>query len=230
MPKVTACEKGDPLINRANGLTRQAILTEIKRRGSVTTDELGQDLGISSVAVRQHLSTLSAEGKVSITVERRGLGRPVHRYQLTADGDETFDRAYDKLSIDLLESLHELQGEQGVDTVLGVRRKKLVSELFPRIQGLPIENRVGEIAKLQDGFGFMASAAKDGDDVVLIEHNCAICRTAQRFPALCSQELTLFCELAGPDVDVNRERHILSGDVACVYRFSPKATAPVVGA
>lgn len=217
------------MINRANGLTRQAILLEIKQRGSATADELGHDLGISSVAVRQHLWTLSAEGKISITVERRGLGRPVHRYHLTADGDETFDRAYDRLSIELLESLCESQGDKGTAAVLGVRRKRMVSEVFPRIQGMAIENRVGEIAKLQNGFGFMASTAMDGDDFVLTEHNCAICRTARQFPALCAQELTLFGELAGPDVSVMRERHIMSGDVACVYRFSPKTPNPTVG-
>lgn len=211
-------------MNRANGLTRQAILSEIKQRGSVTTDELGQDLGISSVAVRQHLSTLAAEGRVSITVERRGLGRPVHRYHLTPEGDESFERAYDRLCLELLDSVEETQGKDGVDALLTARRRKLTGSIRTRMQDMPLANRVAEAARLQDGFGYMATVKPDGGDLVLTEMNCAICRVARAHPALCAHELAMLAEVAGDGVAVVRERHILSGDSACVYRFTPADT------
>jgi predicted ArsR family transcriptional regulator len=209
------------MMNRANGLTRQAIMSEIKQRGSVTTDELGQDLGISSVAVRQHLSTLAAEGRVSITVERRGLGRPVHRYHLTPEGDETFERGYDRLGLDLLDTVEELQGKDGVDALLTARRKKLVDTVRQKLNDMPLANRVAEAAKLQDGYGYMATVKADGNDLVLTELNCAVCRVAKEHPALCAHELAMLAEVAGTGVAVVRERHILSGDPACVYRFTP---------
>lgn len=208
-------------MNRANGLTRQAILSEIKQRGSVTTDELGQDLGISSVAVRQHLSTLAAEGRVSITVERRGLGRPVHRYHLTADGDESFERGYDRLCLELLDTVEQVQGKEGVDSLLTARRKRLVDTVRTKMQDMPLANRVAEAAKLQDGFGYMATVKPDGNDLVLTELNCAICRVAREHPALCAHELAMLSEVAGDGMAVVREKHILSGDPACVYRFTP---------
>jgi predicted ArsR family transcriptional regulator len=211
-------------MNRANGLTRQSILAEIKNRGSVTTDELGQDLGISSVAVRQHLSTLAAEGKVSITVERRGLGRPVHRYQLTTNGDETFDRAYDRLSVELLETVQETQGNEGLNALLAARRHKLTASLSRRLHGVSLGGRVEEIARFQDGYGYMVSVQNEANGFVLTERNCAICQAARAVPALCTHELEMLSDLAGPDAAVVRESHILAGDVACVYRFSPKAT------
>ena len=210
-------------MNRANGLTRQAILSEIKQRGSVTTDELGQDLGISSVAVRQHLSTLAAEGRVSITIERRGLGRPVHRYHLTAEGDEEFDRSYDQLCMQLLDSVRDIQGNDGVDSLLNARRQKLTANLAPRISGLPLEAKVREIARFQEGFGYMASSKAEDGSIALTEYNCAICKVAREFPGLCAHELAMFQELAGQDVAVVRERHILAGDVACAYRFTQKS-------
>jgi len=220
--RINARRRGQPLINRANGLTRQSILSEIKQRGSVTTDELGQDLGISSVAVRQHLSTLAAEGKVSITVERRGLGRPVHRYHLTDAGDESFDRAYDRLSVEVLEAIRESEGADGMNAVLEVRRKKITENLLPTIQGLSLNGRVKEIARFQDGYGYMATAESDGVDMVLTERNCAVCQAARKIPALCAHEMEMFAELAGTSTAVVRERHILSGDTVCVYRFSPR--------
>jgi predicted ArsR family transcriptional regulator len=211
------------MVNRANGLTRQSILSEIKQRGSVTTDELGEDLGISSVAVRQHLSTLAAEGRVSITIERRGLGRPVHRYHLTPEGDEEFDRSYDDLCIQLLDSVRDTQGNDGVDAIMASRTKKLTAGLMPRVTGVPLETRVREIARFQDGFGYMASSKAEDGSVKLTEYNCAICKVAKEFPNLCNHEMEMFQELAGTDVSVVRESHILSGDIACVYRFTPKA-------
>lgn len=211
------------MINRANGLTRHAILSEIKQRGSVTTDELGEDLGISSVAVRQHLSTLAAEGRVAITVERRGLGRPVHRYQLTEDGDETFERSYDQLCIQLLEAIRDTQGQEGVEAVLAARQKRLGNALSSRVSGQPLETKVNEIARFQTRFGYMASSKSNEGTIKLTEMNCAVCKVAREYPGVCAHELAMMQEAAGPDVAVVREQYILAGDPACVYSFTPKA-------
>jgi predicted ArsR family transcriptional regulator len=213
------------MMNHTNGLTRQVILSEIKQRGSATTDELGQDLGISAVAVRQHLSTLAAQGTVSITPERRGYGRPVHRYQITVEGDETFERGYDRLSLELLDCVEEAQGKEGLVALMAARREKLASSIRLKVQDMPLATRVAEVAKLQDGYGYMASVKPDGNDLVLTELNCAICRVAKAHPELCAQELAMLSDLAGDAVTVIRERHILAGDPACVYRFSASSEA-----
>jgi len=207
-------------MSRSNGWTRQAILKAIKLQGSATTDELGRELTISSVAVRQHLSSLEAEGKVTLTVERRGLGRPVHRYTLTEAGDEGFQRSYDRLGIDLLEAVRETQGEEGLATLLGIRRNRIVADVQSQLEGANLATRVEEAAKLQNDLGFMVTVNVDGDDLTLTEFNCAVCRVARKHAALCEDELNLFRDFAGPGASVEREKHILLGDTACVYRFS----------
>src|SRR5258708_26012145 len=100
---------------RANGITRQEILTSIKRNGAMTAEELSRELGISQVAVRQHLTSLEAENLIAITIERRGLGRPSHRYVLTLSGDESFPRQYDTVLNELLDELRAWQGQAVVD-------------------------------------------------------------------------------------------------------------------
>src|SRR5687767_10368667 len=106
-----------PKMHKANGITRSQILTSIKVNGSMTADSLAQELGISPVAVRQHLAGLEAEGYILTSVERRGLGRPVHRYSITSEGDETFPRAYDRVANELLDELRLTGGEAAVDAV-----------------------------------------------------------------------------------------------------------------
>jgi len=213
-------------MSRSNGWTRQEILRTIKLQGSATTDELGRQLAISSVAVRQHLSSLESEGKVTLTVERRGLGRPVHRYTLTDEGDEGFQRSYDRLGIDLIDAVKDTQGEEGLVTLLQARRNRVVTNAHAQLEGANLAARVQEAARLQSDLGFMASVEADGDELTLTEFNCAVCRVARRHPALCEDELIMLREFAGSGTTVEREKHILSGDSACVYRFCTNTQTP----
>src|SRR5690242_18077679 len=109
---------------RANGITRQEILTSIKRHGAMTAEELARELGISQVAVRQHLASLEAEAIISVSIDRRGLGRPSHRYTLTARGDEHFPRHYDMLANALLDELRVWQGEETVRELIARQRER----------------------------------------------------------------------------------------------------------
>src|SRR5690349_12623551 len=122
-------------MSRANGITRQEILTCLKIHGSMTAEELAQELGISQVAVRQHLTSLEAEDPIDIQIERKGLGRPAHRYFLTARGDETFPRHYDSLANGLLDELRAWQGETAVTELVQRKRARLIKDWLPRLEG-----------------------------------------------------------------------------------------------
>jgi iron-sulfur cluster biosynthesis transcriptional regulator SufR len=207
------------LLHKASGFTRNEILLSIKLNGSMTADELGKELGISPVAVRQHLSSLEAEGYVSTNVERRGLGRPVHRYSITLRGDETFPRRYDSLANSLLDELGAAQGEDGITCLFAARRQKMASSYGSRLDGKPLGERVAELAKIQTELGFMAEARPEDGGYLLSEHNCAICSVARNHPIACQEELTLFQDLLGEGVAVVRDRFMLDGDHVCSYRI-----------
>src|SRR2546423_13531844 len=187
-------------MHRASGFTRQEILTAIKVHGSMTTDELGKELGISPVAVRQHLSALEAEGYIAASVQRRGLGRPVHRYTVTSQGDETFPREYDVLANGLLDELQYVEGEAAVASLFAAKRKRTAEANRIRVSGKPLAARVEEIAKMQSEAGYMAIAREDGGGFLLTQHNCSICRVAQRHRCACDEEINLFRELLGDAV------------------------------
>jgi predicted ArsR family transcriptional regulator len=61
--------------------------------------------------------------------------------------------------------------------------------------------------------------------MLLLEHHCPICDAASACQGLCRAELDLFRETLGGDVEVTRAQHVLSGDLRCAYRVSPRAAS-----
>ena len=207
---------------RANGITRQEILTCIKVNGDMTADSLAQHMGISQVAVRQHLASLEAEGLIEIRVERRGLGRPSHRYSLTRSGDETFPRHYDAFALALLRQLRNTQGQAAVETLLNGKREQERAAVLPRFVDKPLSAKVFELARLQSENGYMAEACAEGDDVyTLLKRNCAVCVIAREFPSVCCHgETAVFESLLGKQAQVTHERAIVDGATACQFRIA----------
>jgi predicted ArsR family transcriptional regulator len=52
---------------------------------------------------------------------------------------------------------------------------------------------------------------------MVVEHNCAIARVAQCYSQACDCELEFIQGLLGPNVEVTRQSHIVSGDPCCAY-------------
>jgi predicted ArsR family transcriptional regulator len=69
----------------------------------------------------------------------------------------------------------------------------------------------------------MAEAKRDGDAWMLVEHHCPVCEAARACTGLCRTELDLFRATLGPDVEVERTQHLLSGDARCAYRVTERA-------
>ena len=211
-------------MTRANGFTRQGILTSLKSNGMMTAEELSQELQISPVAARQHLASLEAENIIAISVERRGLGRPSHRYKLTEIGDETFTRRYEELSTTLVEELRVWQGEEAVDTLFERRADRQLHTLLGRMKDKSLAGRVQEVARFQSEQGYMAEAVpgEEPDEFRLVQYNCAVCAIARDYGRFtCKYELDLLEQALGC-AEVVRETYIMDGDHTCSYRIRAK--------
>ena len=214
---------------RGNGITRQEILLSIKSSGSMTAEELARELGISQVAVRQHLSSLEAEGSIAVSIERRGLGRPSHRYMLTAAGDETFPREYDSLANGLLNELRAWQGEAAVKQLLSLRRERMGQTLTSRLRDKSLAARVNELARVETENGYMAEAEQaENGTFTLTKRNCAVCSVARNHPEICCQsEDKMFKNLLG-NVEVKLEQSIVEGDHVCSFSIRELPAEAVV--
>ena len=54
---------------------------------------------------------------------------------------------------------------------------------------------------------------------LFVESHCPICAAATVCKGFCETELDLFRAVLGPEIDVERVEHIVSGDRRCAYRI-----------
>lgn len=202
---------------------RQAILVRLRQGGPASPDELAAALGASRTGVLQQLRTLESADLVRHETERHGVGRPRHRYDVTAAAQRLFPSNYSGLAAGLLQAIQSVGGEELVDQVLAAHGRR-VGE---RVRGIitdrlgadaPLLDRVRELAVIQDEQGYLADVELGSDGTIrLMERNCAVFHVASGQPAVCAAELALFREVLGGEV--SRESHIVAGDRCCTYRI-----------
>lgn len=198
--------------------SRGEIIRLLKTRGPMAADDLAELLGMTAVGVRAHLTILERDGVVSCTPVRRRMGRPAHVYRLTELGDELFPKSYDELAVNLLEDAQKSYGDGAVRNLL-LRRSQQLREVYQeRLAGKNFREQLAELVCILDETGYMARLEQRDDGAFeLSEDNCAIARVARRFPLTCLFELTLFEDLLGPGVAIEREAHLVKGDIRCSY-------------
>jgi predicted ArsR family transcriptional regulator len=201
--------------------SRQEIVRLLRARGGMTVEDLSRAMGISSVAIRQHLEVLAARDLVRAITERRPVGRPCRVYSLTEAADELFPQSYHGLALTILEHLWERDGEEKVEEVLDAHGARVAEQWAPRLAGKSLRERVATVARLQDQNGYQSEWEERPDGSFrLREYQCAICQVARRFPRVCDKERELFTRLL--DADVSREEHVIAGDGHCTYVIRPR--------
>ena len=207
---------------QANGerKTRRAITKLLKTEGPIDSAQLAEKLGLTAMAVRQHLYALQREGLVTAEERPVPIGRPAKFWSLTREADRLFPEAYAELSVALIDSVKDAFGPEGLERVLTSRCARQRADYGKRIKaGDSLEKKLSALAKVRSEEGYMAEVKREGDgSFLLVENHCPICAAANACQGFCSTELDLFRSVLGPGVSVERGEHILSGDQRCVYR------------
>jgi predicted ArsR family transcriptional regulator len=214
-------------MRKGKGLTRNKILECLKLRGAMSTYELSDLFGVTTAAIRQHTTALEANGLITITMERRDLGRPAHIYSITSLGDETFPRKYADLLVQLLDEARILYGEDCASSLFSARRRHLYDSLSIKLQGKNLKKQVQELSRIRAGDGFMSSFSEENKEYLLVERNCAYCQIARQYPEICTEQLALYRDLFRIEADVVRDKSIMNGDSCCVYRICPHSLEKV---
>jgi predicted ArsR family transcriptional regulator len=202
--------------------TRRAIINLLKQSGSMDSQELSERLGVSAMAVRQHLYALQDEKLVTYQEESRAMGRPAKLWQLTSAADRLFPDGYAELTLSLIDSVKEAFGEAGLDRLLDVKANHQIAAYQALLQGQEeLRQRLEALATLRTDEGYMAQIQPlDDGSFLLIENHCPICAAATACTGLCAKELDVFGRVLGEGVMVERTEHILAGARRCVYRVS----------
>ncbi len=127
------------------------------------------------------------------------------------------------LTLDFLEDLEDDPDMGGtVSRLFESRKQKLFQRYLPYMEGKPLEERVEELAKIQNAGGYMVEVDTScKDEYVMHEYNCPIGLVANRYEQACNCELVLFKELLRAPVE--RTECLAKGGGKCTYRISKNA-------
>ncbi len=189
--------------------------------------QLADRLGLTAMAVRQHLYALQREKFVTAEERPVPVGRPAKYWRLTPEADRFFPAAYAELSVALIDALGEAFGPSGLKRVLASRCARQRASYAERIApDAPLEEKLQQLARVRTEEGYMAEVKRDGKTGFLfVENHCPICAAAAVCQGFCETELDLFRGVLGRDVDVERVEHIVAGDRRCAYRITPGTKA-----
>lgn len=195
---------------------RGLILVALKRSGSLTARDLGDQLGLSSNAIRHHLKELEAEGVIGYRREQRGVGAPTFAWHLSPSGESLFPQRYRELLTEVLVRVAEQAGRQAVVSALETRFTDLAVTLQDDLAGASPDKRMEVVLRALVEGGYMAEWRDEANGLHLVEHNCAVKALAERFPEICEAERRFLEGVLG--AAVQRESHMLDGCSACEYR------------
>ncbi|QMV39918.1 helix-turn-helix transcriptional regulator [Cohnella cholangitidis] len=201
--------------------TRNRIMQMLKTSGELTTKDLTEQLGITGMAVRRHISNLERENLIESTTVRIPMGRPAAVYRLTDQADDFFPKNYHAVTLDLLAELEGEAGENMVNHLFDLRKTTLMNRYSGKMTNKDLESKVAALSEIQNENGYMATWEKSGDnDYTITEYNCPISRVANKYNHACSCELKLFESLL--DAEVSRSDCLAKGDKKCVYHIRPQ--------
>ncbi|HVJ33877.1 MAG TPA: metalloregulator ArsR/SmtB family transcription factor [Terriglobia bacterium] len=199
------------------------ILRLLKLRGAQNAETIARFLKITPVAARQHLAALSQRGLVAHEDRKLGVGRPKRFWTLTKAGHDYFPENHAGLTLELINAVRAVFGEEGLDRVIRHRELKAKKQYRELVGEGPIKQRAKRLAAQRSAEGYMAQLQDLPDGgILLLERHCPICAAAATCQGFCRSELALFAHALGPDVSVTRTDHIVSGGERCAYIVKPR--------
>lgn len=204
--------------------TRDLVLRQI-RRSPRTVRDLADELGVTTNAVRDHISVLEGEGLVAATRLRRGTGgKPARVYELTQEGEDSFARAYDVVLQLLLEVLKDELGPEELRSLLR-RVGRRAARAQPRPGG-DLRQRLEGALEIVGEMGGMADILPQNGGYRVQGYGCPVAALVRQHDEVCALTEALLSELTGAAV---REECNRGDRPSCSLVVEPNGGPPSSG-
>ncbi|TJY55416.1 HTH domain-containing protein [Sinimarinibacterium sp. CAU 1509] len=190
----------------------------LRHKDGLTVDELGQHLGITRNAVRQHLTALEADGIVCLGSVRPTRGRPTQVYALSVKGKELFPRQYGWLAQLIVESIRQEAGGPALRkrlTAMGIRVAEQLRQ--QHTTGRTRQDKVLKLAELMEQLGYSTSETSVLQPNIISADNCVFHDLAQKDPEICQFDLALLSTYTDSNVDL--QECMAKGGNVCRFKF-----------
>jgi predicted ArsR family transcriptional regulator len=198
--------------------TRGRIVT-LLRGSTKTVNELAEELELTDNAVRAHLLSLERDGLIKQSGLQRGTRKPHFAYELTAEADSLFPKAYDTLLNQLITVLKGQLAPSALERVLrDVGRSLAESQSADQKKG-DLESRYARGLAALEALGGAARLEKEDEKVLIRSESCPLALAVAEHPEVCRLAETLLSEIIGLEV---RERCDRDGSPRCRFEIIEK--------
>ncbi|ENO17923.1 transcriptional regulator [Schaalia cardiffensis F0333] len=224
---------GEAVTEQQDVCTREQVLDLIVEKGPVTATVIAKILGLTTAAVRRHITILLNSGQIVEhepgVIGKRGRGRPARHYVATENAHTSLPEGYSELALKALGYLGQVGGGEAVEGFAAARSREIERRYAPIVRAAGSDPRVRALALAdaltQDGYAATVRDIGGGQIAVqLCQGHCPIQQVAGDFPALCEAETKAFARLL--DVHVQRLATLAGGDHVCTTHIP--VGAPVI--
>jgi predicted ArsR family transcriptional regulator len=191
------------------------ILAHLRRCGEASVKDLEDLLGISTTAVREHLTHLEARGLITARLIRQGPGRPKLSYSLLPRANELFPKEYGTLATLLLRELASRGNPDHMQSLLDAVGERMAAVYGVQIGGGTIEERLDRLRALLEERGIPVDIASDDAGAHLQIYACPYYDVAQEHPGICSMERGMLQQVLGEEIRL--EGAIREGRRSCQF-------------
>jgi len=190
--------------------TRGRIVS-LLRDGARTVNELASKLELTDNAVRSHLLSLERDGLIRQSGVQRGARKPHFAYELTAEAERLFPKAYDALLNQLITALKGRLPPAVLEDVLREVGKSLGARHSSDTTPADLEGRLQNALGVLKAIGGAPSVERDDGRIIIRSGGCPLSAAVVEHPEVCELAEALVAEIVGLPV---RER--------CARGESPK--------
>jgi predicted ArsR family transcriptional regulator len=198
---------------------RLEILNSLKRTKGMSVNELVEKMKMSYMGIKQHCLTLQRDGYLDTWRRPQKMGRPEMVYRLTRRSHDLYPCDSNQMTLDLLESVHEIYGPNAPEKVLYNMFQRKTAALKTKAKGQTVVERAKWLAKVRDAEGHMSQfiiEEREGGPQILECHS-PILNVLERYPIIGRLEQDMFEAALG--TSVRREETRTSGLYECAFYF-----------
>ena len=203
--------------------TREKILMLLKKKGPLAIEDLGKELNITSMGIRQHLLSLERRGLIAYSTKRQGIGRPAFMYMLTDYADDLFPKSYHEFLIGAFKDIEKHDGRKKIDDIFKWRKSRILKEMKETLaEAKNMLDKLNSFRDILESKGYFVEIADSNGHFRLQQFNCPIYKLATQFREACVHELQMYKDFFGKEI--NRKECLADGDLSCTYIIPKKQT------
>jgi predicted ArsR family transcriptional regulator len=176
--------------------TRGRVVSLLRGKSGTVT-ELAEALGLTDNAVRAHLLSLERDGLVRQSGVQRGARKPHFAYELTAEAERLFPKAYDALLTQLITALKGRLPPPALEDVLREVGRSLAARHTSGGSAADLEGRLRNALEILKAIGGTPSVEREGGKLVIRSGGCPLAAAVVEHPEVCELAEALVSEVVG---------------------------------